>query len=187
MYSTSDFRNGLKIEIDSVPYVVVYFQHVKPGKGGAFVRTKLKNLMSGGVVEKTFRAGEKIGKPDINESNMQFLYSDGESCHFMNVESYEQIAVPDKQLGDDKKFLKENTVVSIIEYRGKVIGIDLPNFVNLRVETAEPGIKGDTATGATKPATLETGAVVNVPLFINEGDVLRIDVRSGEYMERVKE
>ncbi len=186
MYSTTDFRNGLKIEIDNVPYAITYFQHVKPGKGGAFVRTKLKNLISGGVVERTFRAGEKLGKPDITESSMQYLYSDGEDYHFMNVDTYEQTTISLEQIGDDKAFLKENTVVSILEYNGKVIGMDFPNFVSLNVVETEPGVKGDTATGASKPAKLETGAIVNVPLFINEGDILKIDTRSGEYVERVK-
>lgn len=187
MYSTTDFRKGLKIEIDGVPYSIVDFQHVKPGKGGAFVRTKLKNLVSGGVIDKTFRAGEKVGKPDIREFTMQFLYADSEGYHFMDTESYEQIMVSDEQIGADKEFLKENTIVDVLEYNGKVLGIDLPNFVELAVAETEPGFKGDTATGGTKPAKLETGAVVNVPLFINEGDVLRVDTRTGEYVERVKE
>ncbi len=186
MYSTSDFRNGLKIEIDGVPYTIIYFQHVKPGKGGAFVRTKLKNLLSGGVVDRTFRAGEKVKRPDIKESSMQFLYSDGEGYHFMDMESYEQITVPEEQVGDGRDFLKENTVVDVLEFNGRVIGIDLPNFVELKVVETEPGVKGDTATGGSKPAKLETGAVVNVPLFIDEGDVLKIDTRTGEYVERVK-
>lgn len=187
MYSTSDIRKGLKIEIDNVPYIVVDFQHVKPGKGGAFVRTKLKNLINGGVVDKTFRAGEKINKPDIKESSMQFLYSDGDGFHFMDVDNYEQQTISEAQVGDDSRFLKENTIVDVLEYNGKVIGVALPNFINLRVVETDPGFKGDTATGGTKPAKVESGAVVNVPLFINEGDVLKIDVRSGEYVERVKE
>ena len=187
MYSTPDFRKGLKVEIEGTPYVIVDFQHVKPGKGGAFVRTKLKNLLSGGVVDKTFRAGEKVGKPDINQSNMQFLYSDGEGYHFMNVDTYDQVQVREEELGSGKNFLKENIIVEVLEYNGKVIGIDLPNFVSLKVVEAEPGIKGDTATGATKPAKMETGAELNVPLFINEGDLLKIDTRTGSYVERVKE
>ena len=187
MYSTPDFRKGLKIEIDGVPYLMVEFQHVKPGKGGAFVRTKLKNLISGGVVDRTFRASEKIDKPDINESSMQFLYNDGEDYHFMNVETYEQISILQDQIGENSRFLKENTVVDVLEFNGKVIGVALPNFVNLAVVETDPGFKGDTATGGSKPAKLESGASVNVPLFINEGDILKIDVRSGEYVERVKE
>jgi len=187
MYSTPDFKKGLKIEIDGTPYLIVDFQHVKPGKGGAFVRTKIKNLLSGSVVDKTFRAGEKVGKPDVKQSSMQFLYSDGDGYHFMNLESYEQIVVSEDQLGDDRLLLKENTVVEIVEFNGKVIGLELPNFVVLQVVETEPGMKGDTATGATKPATLETGAKINVPLFINEGDILKIDTRTGSYVERAKE
>jgi len=187
MYSTPDFRKGLKIELDGTPYSIVDFQHVKPGKGGAFVRTKLKNLLSGSTVDKTFRAGEKVGKPDINQSNMQFLYNDGDGYHFMNVDTYDQVQVPSEEIGSDRDLLKENTIVEVLEYNGKVIGIDLPNFVNLKVVQTEPGVKGDTATGATKPATVETGAEINVPLFINEGDVLKIDTRTGDYVERVKE
>jgi len=187
MYSTSDFRNGLKIELDGTPYLITYFQHVKPGKGGAFVRTKLKNMLSGAVVEKTFRASEKVGKPDVQESSMQFLYSDGEDYHFMNEQTYEQITVPADQIGDDRLFLKENTVVDVMEYNGKVVGVTLPNFINLRVAGTDPGFKGDTATGGSKPAKLETGATVNVPLFIGEGDLLKIDIRTGNYVERVKE
>jgi len=187
MYSTPDFKKGLKIELDGAPFVIVDFQHVKPGKGGAFVRTKLKNLLSGSTVDKTFRAGEKVGKPDINQSNMQFLYSDGEGYHFMNVDTYDQIQVPEEEIGSDKDYLKENTIVEVLEYNGRVIGIDLPNFVTLKVAEAEPGVKGDTATGATKPAKMETGAEINVPLFINEGDLLKIDTRTGDYVERVKE
>ncbi|MBE9536812.1 MAG: elongation factor P [Proteobacteria bacterium] len=187
MYSTSDFRNGLKIEIDGTPYVITYFQHVKPGKGGAFVRTKLKNMLSGAVVEKTFRASEKVAKPDVQESSMQFLYSDGEDYHFMNEQTYEQITVPADQIGNDRLFLKENTVAEVMEYNGKVVGVTLPNFINLRVAETDPGFKGDTATGGSKPAKLETGATLNVPLFINEGDLLKVDVRNGSYVERVKE
>ncbi len=187
MYSTPDFRKGLKIEIDGTPYAIVDFQHVKPGKGGAFVRTKLKNLLSGGVVDKTFRGGEKVGKPDIVESGMQYLYSDAEGYHFMNVDTYDQIVIPEENVVDVKDFLKENTVVDVMEFNGKVIGVELPNFVALRVAETEPGFKGDTSSGGSKPAKLETGAQVNVPLFIGEGELLKIDTRSGEYVERVKE
>jgi elongation factor P len=187
MYSTSDFRNGLKVELDGTPYIITYFQHVKPGKGGAFVRTKLKNMLSGAVVEKTFRASEKVAKPNVNESSMQFLYSDGADYHFMNEQTYDQITVSANQIGENRFFLKENTVVDVLEYNGKVVGVTLPNFINLRVVQTDPGFKGDTATGGSKPAELETGASVNVPLFINEGDLLKIDVRTGNYVERVKE
>jgi len=186
MATTSDFKNGLCIEYNGALYTIVQFQHVKPGKGPAFVRTKLKNLLNGKVTDKTFRAGEKVGKPDINESSMQFLYSDGEGYHFMNVTTYDQMQISEEQVGASKDFLKEETVAEVLEYNGKVIGIELPNFVSLKVAATEPGHKGDTATGGSKPATLETGAEVNVPLFINEGDLLKIDTRSGEYVERVK-
>jgi len=183
MYSTSDFRNGLKILIDSIPYSIDYFQHVKPGKGGAFVRTKLRNLKNNSVVEKTFRAGEKVEKPDLEEIDMQFLYSD-DHCHFMHGQTYEQIAVSPEVIGDNKLFLKENTVVKIVMSNGKVISIELPAFIVLSVAACEPGIKGDTVSGATKPATLETGAVVQVPLFVNEGEAIKVDTRSGQYIER---
>ncbi len=183
MYSTSDFRNGLKILLDGVPYEIVYFQHVKPGKGGAFVRTKLKNLMSKSILEKTFRSSEKVGVPDVSDVNMQFLYAD-ETYHFMNTENYDQISVPTDVVGDNSLFLKENTVVRILLFNSEVITIELPSFVELEVTECEPGVKGDTVSGAFKPATLETGATVQVPLFINQGDVLKIDTRSSTYVER---
>jgi len=183
MYSTSDFRNGLKILMDNVPYEITYFQHVKPGKGGAFVRTKLRNLTNQSVVEKTFRAGEKVGKPDISEVNMQYLYSDG-SYHFMNLESYEQLAVEEKAVGDAKNFLQENMEVRVLLYNGEVLTLSLPASVELVISKCDPGLKGDTVSGATKPATLETGAVIQVPLFVNEGDKVKVDTRSGEYLER---
>lgn len=184
MYSTSDFRNGLKILLDSAPYEITYFQHVKPGKGGAFVRTKLRNLTNGSVVEKTFRAGEKVGVPDIAEEEMQFLYSD-DSFHFMNTSTYEQLEVTKEMVGDQALLMKENTLVRILIFNGRVISIELPSFVELEVVECEPGMKGDTVSGATKPAKVETGAKVQVPLFINQGDAIRIDTRSGEYVERV--
>ena len=184
MYSTSDFKNGLKILMDGVPFEIVYFQHVKPGKGGAFVRTKLRNLLSSSVLEKTFRAGEKVGVPDVMDVEMQFLYTD-DSYHFMNTENYEQISVSGDVVGDNSLFLKENTVVRILLFNGEVISLELPAFVELEVVDCEPGVKGDTVSGASKPAKMETGASVQVPLFINQGDVLKIDTRSGEYVERV--
>ncbi|OVE79824.1 elongation factor P [bacterium J17] len=183
MYQTSDFRNGLKILLDGIPYEITYFQHVKPGKGGAFVRTKLRNLKNNSIIEKTFRSGEKAGKPDISQEDMQFLYQDGD-FHFMNTSTYDQIAIPEDVVGDSALFLKENTVVSILMFNGEVLNIELPAFVELEVQQCDPGLKGDTVSGATKPATLETGAVVQVPLFINQGDTLKIDTRSGEYIER---
>lgn len=186
MYSTSDFRKGLKIEFKGDPYVIVDFLHVKPGKGGAFVRTKIKNLISGRVLEETFRSGEKLGRPDLEEKNVQYLYLDSEGYCFMDNETYEQVFLSDEQVGDSKNYLQENINVSLLMYKGSPIGLDLPITVNLTVVETEPGVKGDTATGATKPAKLETGHVVQVPLFINEGDVLKIDTRSGLYLERAK-
>lgn len=184
MYSTSDFKNGLKILMDSVPYEITYFQHVKPGKGGAFVRTKLRNLKNQSVLEKTFRAGEKVGKPDISESEMQFLYSD-DSFHFMNNQTYEQLAIEASVLGDAKNYLAENMEVRVLLFNGEVISVDLPASVELEITECDPGLKGDTVSGATKPATLATGAVIQVPLFINVNDKVRVDTRSGEYIERV--
>ncbi|MBW1644960.1 MAG: elongation factor P [Deltaproteobacteria bacterium] len=186
MYSTPDFRKGLRIEVNGEPYIIVDFQHVKPGKGGAFVRTKLKNLLSGNVVDKTFRSGEKVGKPDLEEKEMQFLYQDGEGFHFMDNATYEQLALQEEVIGDSKNFLQENTNVTILFYQGRAINLELPIFVELEVTEAEPGVKGDTASGASKPVTVETGAKIQVPLFINVGDRLKIDTRTGEYIERVK-
>ena len=181
---TSQFRNGLKVELDGSPFVMVYFQHVKPGKGGAFVRTKVKNLLNGKVLERTFRSGEKLEEADVEERTMQYLYHDGENLVFMDAESYDQIPFSDDVVGDSKLFLKENTQVEVLFWRGKPINIELPSFVELEVTKSDPGLKGDTSSGATKPATLETGATIQVPLFINEGEILRIDTRTGEYSER---
>lgn len=185
MYTTQDFRKGLKIEIDGDPFIVVDFQHVKPGKGGAFVRTKLKNLITGLVIDPTFRSGDKLKKPDLVESEMAFLYSDGDSFHFMDSSSYEQQEIPRDNLGDAVDYLTENLAVSMLLFNGRPIGVEVPNFVELKVTGCDPGMKGDTVSGGTKPATVETGAVFNVPLFINEGDVLRVDTRSHDYVERV--
>jgi len=185
MYSTPDFRRGLKIEINDEPFTIVSFQHVKPGKGGAFVRTKLKNLLNGNVVDRTFRSGEKVGKPDIEEKEMQYLYTDGD-FHFMDNDTYEQTALAADLVGDDKDFLQENSTVTVLFYKGRVVNLELPTFVILEVTEAEPGLKGDTASSVTKPVTVETGAKINVPLFINPGNRLKIDTRTGEYMERVK-
>ncbi len=185
MYSTPDFRRGLRIEINNEPFIIVEFQHVKPGKGGAFVRTKLKNLLNGNVVERTFRSGEKVGKPDIEEKEMQYLYTDGD-FHFMDNDTYEQTALTADIVGNAKDFLQENSIVTVLFYKGRVVNLDLPTFVTLEVTEAEPGLKGDTASSVTKPVTVETGARINVPLFINPGDRLKIDTRTGEYMERVK-
>jgi len=182
---TSQFRNGIKIEIDGNPFVMTFFQHVKPGKGGAFVRTKLKNLKTGRNVEKTFRSGEKVEEADIEERKMQYLYQDGENLVFMDTESYDQIPLSAEQVGDDRKFLKENTDVEVVFYKGAAINVELPAFIQVEITQCDPGVKGDTASGATKPATLETGAVVQVPLFVKEGETVRVDTRTGEYVERV--
>ena len=182
---TSQFRNGLKIELDGLPFVIVYFQHVKPGKGGAFVRTKLKNLKTGRVIDRRFRAGEKVEDADVDDRKMQFLYRDGDQLVFMDSDSYDQIPFSSDQVGDAKKYLLENLVVDVLFWRGQPINIELPAFVEAAVSECEPGLKGDTASGATKPATLETGAVVQVPLFVKEGERIRVDTRTGEYVERV--
>ena len=185
MYSTNEFRKGLKIEIDGDPYIIVEFQHVKPGKGGAFVRTKIKNMVTGRVLDPTFRSGEKVGKPDLESVDAQFLYADGEDYHFMNTATYEQIAIGLDTLGDQVHFIKEEMTIELLIHNGKPINIEVPNFVELLVTKADPGLKGDTASGASKPVTMETGLTVNVPLFINEGDILKIDTRTSSYSEKV--
>jgi elongation factor P len=186
MYSTPDFRKGLKIEINGEPFTIVEFQHVKPGKGGAFVRTTLKSLITGNVIDRTFRSGEKVDKPDLEEKEMQYLYeSDGE-FHFMENSTYEQLFLTAEQLGDARNYLQENVTVNVLFHNGKPVGVEVPIFVELKVTATEPGFRGDTAAGGTKPAVLETGMTVQVPLFINEGDVLKIDTRVGKYVERVK-
>ena len=185
MISAGDFKNGVTVEIDGNIYQILEFQHVKPGKGAAFVRTKLKNIISGGVVEKTFRPTEKFPKAHIDRKDMQYLYRDGDLFNFMDVETYDQIALNEDVVGDSLKFVKENEVVKICSHNGNVFSVEPPLFVELAITETEPGFKGDTATGATKPATVETGATVMVPLFVNEGDVLKIDTRTGEYLSRV--
>jgi elongation factor P len=182
---TSQFRNGLKIEIDGEPFVMTYFQHVKPGKGGAFVRTKIKNLRTGRVLDKTFRSGEKVDEAEVEDKKMQYLYQDGESFVFMDQETYDQIPFNAEQLGDARRYLKENLEVDVVFWRGKPINIELPSFIEAVVTQCDPGVKGDTASGATKPATIETGAVLQVPLFIKEGETIRVDTRSNAYVERV--
>lgn len=184
MISSNDFRTGVTIEIDNDVWQVVEFQHVKPGKGAAFVRAKLKNVRTGAVVERTFNAGEKMPKAHIDSRAMQYLYENDGSFVFMDNETYDQIELNAEQLGDATKFLKENMDISVNFFHGNIIGVDIPNSVELVVVETDPGIRGDTATGGNKPAKLETGYVVRVPLFINIGDVLRIDTRSGEYIER---
>ena len=186
MPSTSDFRNGLKIELENEPFIIVEFQHVKPGKGGAFVRTKLKNLRTGRVLEKTFRSGESVGDPGIEQKQMQYLYRDGDIFYFMDTQTYDQTGLGEEKLGESVKLLREETIVDILFHKGDAISVEMPTFVELAIKKTEPGVRGDTATGATKQAELETGAVVTVPLFLNEGDVLKIDTRTGEYIERVR-
>jgi elongation factor P len=183
---TSDLRKGLKIIIDGNPFIVVQADFVKPGKGAAFTRTKMKNLLTGGVIERNIRSGEKIELADIEENDMTFLYKEGEDFVFMDKKSYEQMHVNKETVGDDWRWLKDNLDVQVMFYNGRPIGLTCPNFVELKVMRSDPGVRGDTASGASKPATLETGAQINVPLFINEGETLRIDTRSGEYVERVK-
>ncbi len=184
MYTTSDFRNGLKIDFEGDPFVIVYFQHVKPGKGGAFVRTKLKNLKTGAVIEHTFRSGDKVEKPDLEEREMQFMYRMENQFHFMETKTYEQIYLDADHMGDAANYMIENLPVKVLFYKGEPIGIDLPIFINLTIVEAEPGVRGDTVSGATKPAKLESGAVVQVPLFLSVGDRIKIDTRTGTYIER---
>ncbi len=184
MISASEFRNGVTIEVDGDIFVIIEFQHVKPGKGAAFVRTKLKNLITGSTTERTFRPSEKMGKAHIDRADMQYLYNDGELFHFMNPESFEQIAVNASDVGDSLKLVKENEMVKILAYNGSVFGIEPPMFVELEITETEPGFKGDTAQGATKPAVVETGATVNVPLFLSSGEKIKIDTRTNEYLGR---
>ena len=185
MISAGDFRNGITLEIDGNVVQIIEFQHVKPGKGAAFVRTKLKNVINGGVVEKTFRPTEKFPQARIDRVDMQYLYADGDLFNFMNMETYDQIAVDKTTVGDSLNFVKENEVVKICSYNGSVFAIEAPLFVELEITETEPGFKGDTAQGATKPAIVETGAQVNVPLFVEQGDKIKIDTRTGEYLSRV--
>ncbi len=186
MYSTSDFKKGLKIEIGEKPFEIVESMHVKPGKGGAFVRTKLKNMLNGRVVDKTFRSGEKVGRPDLEEKQMQYLYKDGDNYCMMDNETYDQIFIPEDQLGESRLFLIENTTVGVLFFNGVPIGVDLPIFVELAITETEPGVKGDTASKVTKPATLETGIVIAVPIFLDVGDRVKVDTRTGAYVERAK-
>ena len=184
MISAGDFRNGITLEIEGNVVQILEFQHVKPGKGAAFVRTKLKNIINGGVIEKTFRPTEKFPAARIDREEMQYLYSDGDLWHFMNTETYDQIALNSDDIGDSLKFVKENDMVKVCSHNGKVFAVEPPMFVELEIIDTEPGFKGDTATGATKPATVETGAIVYVPLFIEQGEVIKIDTRTGDYLSR---
>jgi len=185
MYETSDIKKGLRIEIDGDPFVVVEFQFVKPGKGTAFTRTKIRNMISGAVLDRTFKSGEKLKQADTEEREMQFLYSDGD-FHFMDKINYEQVSLESCVVGDASNYLTENMMIEVSFFQGRSIGLTLPNFVVLKVIETAPGEKGNTVTGATKPAVVSTGLTVNAPLFVNEGDQLRIDTRTGEYVERVK-
>ena len=185
MVSAGDFRNGVTLEMDGNIYQIIEFQHVKPGKGAAFVRTKLKNIINGGVVEKTFRPTEKFPTARIDRVEMQYLYNDGDLYYFMNTENYDQIALNNETIGDALKFVKENEMCKVCSHKGNVFSIEPPLFVELQVTDTEPGFKGNTATGATKPAIVETGAQVNVPLFVENGEVIKIDTRTGEYLSRV--
>ncbi len=185
MISAGDFRNGITIEYDNNIYQIIEFQHVKPGKGAAFVRTKLKNVINGGVVEKTFRPTEKCPQARIDRKDMQYLYSDGDLYNFMDTETYDQIALNQDTVGDALKFVKENEMCKVCSHNGKVFSVEPPLFVELEITETEPGFKGDTATGPSKPAVVETGATVNVPLFVDRGDKIKIDTRTGEYLSRV--
>ncbi|MDI3279789.1 MAG: elongation factor P [Bacillota bacterium] len=184
MISVNDLRTGLTIEVDGEVYSVVEFLHVKPGKGAAFVRTKLKNVRTGAVLERTFRAGEKVQQAHVETREMQYLYASGDEHHFMDLSSYEQVSLSEQMLGEAKKFLKENMTILVQFYEGQPIGVELPTAVELKVVETDPGLRGDTASGGSKPAVLETGAVVQVPLFINVGDVIKVDTRTGQYLSR---
>ena len=185
MITAGDFRNGVTFEQDGQVLQIVEFQHVKPGKGAAFVRTKIKNVITGSVVEKTFRPTEKFEEAFVERKDMQYSYSDGDIYYFMDQETFDMIPIGKDQVGDAMKFVKENDVCKVLSYKGNVFGIEPPTFVELAITETEPGFAGNTATGATKPATLETGAVIQVPLFVDGSDIIRVDTRTGEYMERV--
>lgn len=186
MISTSEFRTGTQLELDGIPYFIVDFQHVKPGKGGAFVRTKLKNYRTGQVLERTFRSGERFDEPNLDDRQMQYLYAAGDSLIFMDQETYEQYTYEKGQLGPNTDLIKEETVVTILLHKGEPIAMELPTFIDLKVVETDPGVRGDTATGGTKPAVVETGAVIKVPLYLEAGEVIRIDTRNREYVERVR-
>jgi len=186
MYETSDFRNGLKVEVDGQPYAIVYFQFVKPGKGTAFTRTKLKNLLSGAVIERTYRTGETLPEADVEEQPMQFLYNTGDTFTFMNTETYEQVELDRKFIGDDVGFLMENLEVTVLFYKSRAVNITLPNFIESKVAWTEPAVKGNTSQGVMKAAKLECGATIQVPIFLSEGDMLKVDTRTAEYVSRLK-
>lgn len=187
MYESGDLRKGLKIEIDGDPYIIVQFEFVKPGKGQALYKCRLKNMLTGAQFDRTFRSGEKFNEANLEEHEMEYLYSDGDSYCFMNTSTYDQEFLTEDQIMESKDFLKENTICNILFFKEKPIGVSLPNFVDLKIVEVDPWVKGDTSAGSTKPATLETGYVVQVPPFVEEGEKIRIDTRTGEYVERVKE
>lgn len=184
-YDTSEIRKGLKILIDGAPYTVVEFQFVKPGKGAAFTRTKMKNLLTGGVIERNLRTGEKLDSADVETKHMQYLYDEGDMCVFMDTNDYEQVQLTKELIGEDKGFMPENSVVEVLFFQGRAVGVTLPNFIEQEVVETEPGARGDTATNVTKPARIASGATVKVPLFVNQGDTIRVDTRTGEYLDRV--
>jgi elongation factor P len=185
MYDTSDIRKGLKIMMDSAPYTVVEFQFVKPGKGAAFTRTKVKNLLTGAVLERNFRSGEKFEPANVETKTMQYLYKDADTFVFMDTTTYDQVQIPETTVGEQALFMPENINVEVLFFHDRAVGVTLPNFIEQKIMETDPGFRGDTATGSTKPAKISTGATVNVPLFISVGDVVKIDTRSGEYLERV--
>jgi len=185
-FDTSDFRNGLKVEIDGDPYFITWFQFVKPGKGNAFTRTKLKNMLTGSVIERTYRTGEKLKAADVDEQPMQYLYSDGDSFHFMNMETYDQLALPADSIEEESKYLTENLDITVMFFKGRAVSITLPNFIESEIQYCEPGVRGNTATGATKNAELACGATVQVPLFVEQGETIKLDTRTGEYVCRVQ-
>ena len=186
MISTADFRNGVRLQVEGEPFYIVEFQHVKPGKGGAFVRTKLKSYKTGNVLDRTFRSGERFEEPNIEETEMQFLYAAGDAYTFMDNKSFEQFTYDKKQLGENADLLKENMVAKILLYEHRPLAVELPTFIELKVIEAEPGVRGDTASGGSKPAVVETGAVIKVPLYLEVGEIIRIDTRTREYVERVR-
>jgi elongation factor P len=186
MLATQDFRKNLKIEYEGSLWIIVDCQHVKPGKGVAFVKTRIKNMLDGRTVDINFRSGDKVKQPDVTEETMQVLYSDGEAWHFMDSRTYEQLSITIEDLGNSALWLKDNIEVGVLLYNGRPVDVTIPNFVELQITECEPGVRGDTAQGAVKPATLETGAVVQVPLFVEEGEVIKVDTRTGEYSSRVK-
>ncbi|HEY8279432.1 MAG TPA: elongation factor P [Bdellovibrionota bacterium] len=185
MYETGDFRKGLKIEFEGQPYVITDFQHISPGKGAAFTRTKMKNLLTQNTLERNIRSGEKVGVPDIEERQYQYMYADNDGYHLMDQKNYEQIQLSDAEVGDRKNYFQEGAQISVLFYKGKAISVEVPTFVTLTITETQPGLRGDTVSGGGKPATLETGAVVNVPLHLNEGDKIKVDTRDNSYVEKV--